>query len=175
MVKNNPIERKFISEKYQTAKGNWDLYVPFIELFLILSKSNSYVGLITPNKWLSLNYGKSIRDFVFDSIVSILDFTNERVFDSANISSIVFILSKKNPDFLYVDSRHGEPTKIFKKDIQNKDNLSLVLSNGFKLINKINKVHFNVESFFSVLSSFTTAEAYQLVEIIAEKEALKFF
>ena len=96
MVKFIPKEREWISKNYESVTGNWDLYVPFIEKALRISNKNSYMSYITPNKWLSMEYGKSIRKLVINNLETIYDFTNVKVFDSADVSSVVFILSK-NP------------------------------------------------------------------------------
>ena len=40
MTKSYPNERIFISKKYQSASGNWDLFIPFIELGIQILKND---------------------------------------------------------------------------------------------------------------------------------------
>ena len=167
MVKNVPKEREWINKNYESATGNWDLYIPFIEKALIISNKKAYISYITPNKWLSMDYGKSIRKIIMDNLDVIYDFTNTKVFDSADVSSIVFGLSKKIKSQIIIE---GENRKnISKYNIENKDNLSVIVSEGFSIVNNLNKKNIKFEDYFKVYSAFTTSEAYKLKEILKEK------
>ena len=168
MVKYNLQERLHLASKYKSAQGNWDLYVPFIEKATQICNSNGYVGFITPNKWLSMDYGKGIRDIVFSKLFKILDFTNTKVFDSANISSIVFILSNRNKTTIEINDTETKNIVIEKSLIKNRENLSLLLSNGFAIVEKMIDLKFKIVDFFEVHSSFTTSEAYELVDLVNE-------
>lgn len=166
MVKYNFLEREWISKNYISAGGNWDLYIPFIEKSIqIVKPKNSYVSLITPNKWLALDYGKQIRKIVFDQLERLQDFTNVKVFESANISSMIFILNTNKTEHIYIDQMN-DFNIIKKEEILNKDNLSLITSSGFKIINSILKLKFKVSDFYTVSGAFTTGEAYEIIPLL---------
>ena len=59
MVKNQPEYGAALAARFSTAKGAWDLYVPFWERSLELLAAGGIATLITPNKWLSIGYGKA--------------------------------------------------------------------------------------------------------------------
>ena len=176
MVKFIPKEREWISKNYESATGNWDLYVPFIEKALRISNKNSYMSYITPNKWLSMEYGKSIRKLVINNLETIYDFTNVKVFDSADVSSVVFILSKNPKEKIIIEGKNRRT--INKEEIVDKENLSVITSEGFKIVNKLNTSILKVKDFFEVYTSFTTSEAYKLKEILKvdfiQEEDFKF-
>ena len=176
MVKFIPKEREWISKNYESATGNWDLYVPFIEKALKISNKNSYMSYITPNKWLSMEYGKSIRKLVINNLETIYDFTNVKVFDSADVSSVVFILSKNPKEKIIIEGKNRRT--INKEEIVDKENLSVITSEGFKIVNKLNTSILKVKDFFEVYTSFTTSEAYKLKEILKvdfiQEEDFKF-
>ena len=176
MVKFIPKEREWISKNYESATGNWDLYVPFIEKALRISNKNSYMSYITPNKWLSIEYGKSIRKLVINNLETIYDFTNVKVFDSADVSSVVFILSKNPKEKIIIEGKNRRT--INKEEIVDKENLSVITSEGFKIVNKLNTSILKVKDFFEVYTSFTTSEAYKLKEILKadfiQEEDFKF-
>ena len=176
MVKFIPKEREWISKNYESATGNWDLYVPFIEKALRISNKNSYMSYITPNKWLSMEYGKSIRKLVINNLETIYDFTNVKVFDSADVSSVVFILSKNPKEKIIIEGKNRRT--INKEKIVDKENLSVITSEGFKIVNKLNTSILKVKDFFEVYTSFTTSEAYKLKEILKvdfiQEEDFKF-
>ena len=148
MVKFIPKEREWISKNYESATGNWDLYVPFIEKALRISNKNSYMSYITPNKWLSMEYGKSIRKLVINNLETIYDFTNVKVFDSADVSSVVFILSKNPKEKIIIEGKNRRT--INKEEIVDKENLSVITSEGFKIVNKLNTSILKVKDFFEV-------------------------
>ena len=98
MKKNMGDERDFLRKKYITAKGNWDLYIPFFERALNLTKPNAIIALISPNKWLSIDYAKNLRKMVYKQIEEIYDFSRFKSFDSANISAITTFFDKLEID-----------------------------------------------------------------------------
>ena len=122
------------------------------------------MSYITPNKWLSMEYGKSIRRLVINNLEMIYDFTNVKVFDSADVSSVVFILSKNPKEKIIIEGKNRRT--INKEEIVDKENLSVITSEGFKIVNKLNTSILKVKDFFEVYTSFTTSEAYKLKEIL---------
>ncbi|TKI69795.1 hypothetical protein FCU45_04050 [Sulfurimonas crateris] len=64
MTKFYKDERKWIAKNYRTAVGNWDIFVPFVELGLSLLKNGRYLSFIIPNKILSANYGTTLREYI---------------------------------------------------------------------------------------------------------------
>ena len=61
MVKYSPEFRAICNKNYLSAKGNWDLFVLFVELGYLISNSNANVSFIIPNKIIAADYAKSVR------------------------------------------------------------------------------------------------------------------
>ena len=174
MTKTIPEQRDYISKNYQFAKGNWDLLIPFIEVANNLLKDKGRMSFITSNKWLALDYGSSIRTHAVPHLSFLVDCTSVKVFDSANVSSVVFGLNKQNTDSFnigYVSNAEVQEiatleTKVIDSLIKN--NLSLVFSKGINIVSKMAAQPMLKDLNVNVLGSFTTAEAYLLVPFVTD-------
>jgi len=103
MVKNFPGLREEINQKYETAKGNWDLYVPFFELGHNLLKEFSIGVFITPNKWISIGYGNELRKYIANDFIGIAVCSKVKVFDAGNNPLICFFCKRNNKDIFFVE------------------------------------------------------------------------
>ena len=172
MTKSIPEQREYISQTYQYAKGNWDLLVPFIEKAYRLLRENGKMAFITSNKWLALDYGTAIRTLAVPHLSFLVDCTTEKVFDSANVSSVVFGLDSKTTDAFKIgivknaEIRNIDTLKI--KDIESliTNNLSLAFSEGIGVIAKLSRLPQLKDLGYNVFGSFTTGEAYLLVPFV---------
>ena len=172
MTKSIPEQREYISQKYQYAKGNWDLLVPFIEKAYSLLRETGKMAFITSNKWLALDYGTAIRTLAVPHLSFLVDCTTEKVFDSANVSSVVFGLDFKSTNAFKIgivknaEIRNIDTLKI--KDIESliTNNLSLAFSEGIGVIAKLSKLPQLKDLGYNVFGSFTTGEAYLLVPFV---------
>lgn len=88
-----------IDKKYQSAYKQYDLYVLFNELSVYITKPNSFIGFIQPNKFLSAEYGLKINIFLLNNveIKSIYDVSLDNVFSEASVYPYIFIY-RKNPE-----------------------------------------------------------------------------
>ncbi|MCD6441471.1 MAG: Eco57I restriction-modification methylase domain-containing protein [Candidatus Marinimicrobia bacterium] len=85
-----------LKSKYVTAKGTVDIYVLFIECGISILSEIGILCFITPNRYLSANYGKELRRFIYKntSIKSIADYSSVRVFKKASTYPVVTILQR---------------------------------------------------------------------------------
>lgn len=120
---------KFISSK----SGNYDLYIIFIELSLLILKSQGILGFIIPNKLLLASYSDNLLDLINDEycFMKIGDFSKINVFKDASVYPInIFIKNKKK----------NKPTGIVKRDIYTFDtSLNLTISDNWNFIDKVKK------------------------------------
>lgn len=94
MTKNNPVQRAYLGELYATAKGNWDIFVIFIELGLSLLDENGTLTYIIPNKLLAAKYTETLRrQLLKRSVLEVRDYSRYKVFLEADIYPIVLICS----------------------------------------------------------------------------------
>lgn len=176
MTKTIPLQREYIANNYDCAKGNWDLLIPFIEKGFNILQPYGKLAFITSNKWLALDYGSSTRNFVVPNLNFLVDCTSEKVFESANVSSVVFGLQKTEcKDMMIGDVKNAEIQELYtlsKQPIETliRFNLSLAFSKGIGLIKKLESLKKISQYDYLVFGSFTTAEAYLLVPFVEDKE-----
>lgn len=82
---NKSAQKEFYQVWYKSAKGSFDIYVPFYERSIAITKPNGLIGLLIPNKVLSIDYAEALRGLILDigSIKTILDFSKGRYFQAS--------------------------------------------------------------------------------------------
>lgn len=93
-----PEECAFYKWKYKAAeKGNYDIYVVFTERALSLLAPDGLLGFIMPHKFWQATYGAGLRRLVAEGkhLKSIIDFTQEQVFQGATTYTAIHVFSKE--------------------------------------------------------------------------------
>jgi hypothetical protein len=90
--------RDRLRSRFETATGNFDIFIPFYELSAQLTKTNGWSGLITPNKVLSADYALRLRRYLTSNcrIESFLDASRAKPFGAA-VYPIVVNFSRRAP------------------------------------------------------------------------------
>lgn len=103
----NEIIKIGIEKVYYSAFKQYDLYILFNELALIITKNNGAIGFIQPNKFLSAEYGYKILNLIVNNsiVYKINDVSLDKVFSEASVYPYIFIFRKTG----------------FKIDIEDKD------------------------------------------------------
>jgi hypothetical protein len=105
-----PLEVEFYKQCYKSAsKGNYDIYVVFVEKGLSLLDRNGRLGYILPSKFFATDYGEYLRKIISDkqSISRIVDFRQMQVFEKATTYTCLLFLSGSPQisfDYAKVDS-----------------------------------------------------------------------
>ena len=83
-------------DKWETLAGKWDLYVPFLELSLKLSKPTSLCAFIIPDAYCHAEYGKRSLEFMKEHhYLSMVDyFPNIEVFEGVGVKSVIVHFDK---------------------------------------------------------------------------------
>ena len=91
------IER--LRRRFRTARGNFDLYVVFLERALALLRPGGRCGMIIPNKWATLDYARPLRELLLaeTTIEEVVDLSSQRVFAEASVYPHIVVLSKSRP------------------------------------------------------------------------------
>lgn len=94
--------KPFLKRNYQTFRGAADLYVYFFEKGLKLLKNGGRFGFISSNKFIKVDYGKSLRKFISEETIfkNYLDLTYDDIFLEATTYPSVFLLNKEKPSEL---------------------------------------------------------------------------
>jgi type I restriction-modification system DNA methylase subunit len=90
-----PDECAFYKWRYQSAKkGNYDIYVVFVERCLEFLAPNGLLGFIIPHKFWTAKYGAGLREVLSRGrhIRSVIDFTDQQVFEGATTYTAIHVL-----------------------------------------------------------------------------------
>ena len=104
------IEVEFYKKHYASAsKGNYDIYVVFVENGLNLLNDRGVLGFILPHKFFNAKYGESLRALLAEGkhLSDIIHFGHQQVFSGAtNYTCLLFLTRASNKQFQFakVDS-----------------------------------------------------------------------
>lgn len=143
-------------------KGKMDLWYFFGCIGIDLLKENGIETYIAPNNWIT-NSGASIfRNKVLKEtqILNFIDFGNYKIFDTADIQTMIYILKKSKKI-----SNYFLNYQKLNKDTIDKNELNLFLSNiqNIELYTKYN-LNFNNNVFFNKFITFLNPQIDKLIK-----------
>jgi len=101
-----PIEVEFYKKCYQAAsKGNYDIYVVFVERVLQLLNDRGRMGFIMPHKFFQAKYGEALRKLIVSGshLSEIVHFGDQQIFAGASTYTCLLFLDKRgNEHFRYI-------------------------------------------------------------------------
>ncbi len=92
---------EYFKRKYKAAsKGNYDIYVVFIEKALSLLNTKGKLGFILPHKFFNAQYGEPVRELILQGkhISKVVHFGDQQVFDGATTYTCLLFLNKQSQD-----------------------------------------------------------------------------
>lgn len=104
-----PQEVEYYKTQYLAAsKGNYDIYVVFVEKGLSLLNKTGRLGFILPHKFFNAQYGEPLRLLISQGkhLAEVVHFGHEQVFDGATTYACLMFLDKtqsKQVEFVKVD------------------------------------------------------------------------
>lgn len=97
-----PLEVELYKRQYQAArKGNYDVYVCFIERGLELLNSAGRLGFIVPHKFFNAVYGGPIRELIASDshLAEVVHFGDQQVFpDATTYTCLLFLTKASSPE-----------------------------------------------------------------------------
>lgn len=83
--------------KWETLAGKWDLYIPFLELSIKLSKPNALCSFIIPDAYCHAEYGKRSLEYMKNHhYLSMIDyFPDIDVFENVGVKSVIVNFNKR--------------------------------------------------------------------------------
>ncbi len=145
-----PTEVEFYKKKFISAsKGNYDIYVVFVEQGLSLLNKNGLLGYILPHKFFNAQYGEPLRSVIAKGkhLKEIVHFGHQQVFDNATTYTCLLFLGKRETDQIFmakVDSllswhSLGEANSgiIFSKDVSDSE-WNFVVGSASNIYHKLN-------------------------------------
>ncbi len=166
---------------YSTAKGNWDLFIPFIEKAINELLPDGIISFIIPNKLIAAKYANEVREYLSNrQIIELRDYSRQDVFTSADVYPITLLCKNS--------SQTNEETTLFtvmrsvsdiqsEKTIQSKSiknyqywDLFFYDDKQYQLLNKLLTFNRIKDIDVEILGAATVGEAYKLKEIIHQDE-----
>src|SRR3989344_2119943 len=175
--------KDFWKEKFQSAKGTYDIYILFFEQALKICRKDGYVSFITPNKYLSSPYGESLRKFIADNFIleKILNVSDLKIFLGPSVYPVITIIKNNKPPSSYQIITE----KALTDDLSNIKNAKIdsnilkkmpeylwgpILSENIKIINKVFSNNFSLGEVSEVQATSTAAEADEFSQYIDENK-----
>lgn len=90
-----PLEVELYKKQYKAAnKGNYDIYVVFVEKGISLLNQNGKLGFILPHKFFNAQYGEPLRKIISERklISKIVNFGDQQVFQNATTYTCLLFL-----------------------------------------------------------------------------------
>ncbi|MEO0407698.1 MAG: N-6 DNA methylase [Cyanobacteria bacterium P01_A01_bin.135] len=92
MTRCSPALRHYCRSRYQTARGNWDLFCVFIERALQLCRAGGWHSFVVPNKLASADYAAPARSLLSRyQLHQLRDYSQVKAF-SAAVYPLVYVL-----------------------------------------------------------------------------------
>ncbi|MFB6179501.1 MAG: Eco57I restriction-modification methylase domain-containing protein [Halorientalis sp.] len=101
-----PSQADYLAKNYQSATGNFDLYVCFTENGSDKLSDNGVLGYIEPHKFFQGNFGKGLREVISEdkSLYKVTSFGDHQVFEDATIYTCILLLSgSEQEEFAYTE------------------------------------------------------------------------
>jgi hypothetical protein len=172
MTKAWPVEREYLAASYQCTRGNWDLYIPFLELGMRVLNGGGYFSFITPDKWLSKDFGTEIRRFLLPHLLSILPL-GRGVVESALVDSIVTTMAQRPAETVdvlsYSEAEVSVEGSISKDGLRAEDGFDQLLSPHLPILRRIESSGAGrLSDLGSAEGACATSEAYVLTEVLRD-------
>ena len=99
MKDTQPESVEYFRRYYKSAaKGNYDIYVVFVEMALSLLNNNGRTGYILPHKFFNAKYGKPLREILSKGkhLSHVVHFGHQQVFTGATTYTCLLFLNKSS-------------------------------------------------------------------------------
>ena len=176
MEKTMPEMRQYYKSLFKTAKGNWDMFVIFVEKGTLLLNDNAVLSMIVPNKLIAAKYATELRQLIQNNnLFSLRDYSKVKVFE-AFVYPCVVVLSNTNSNSPILfqtmcELNHVESSYLVSKRIFNRDLLwdkYFIDDDKLKIMLKLsnNKTLSDITN--NIFGAATVSEAYDIKQLIIE-------
>jgi hypothetical protein len=171
-------QRNYLSQKMQYTKGNWDLYIAFLERAFGLLKSGGLMSMITSDKWLVKPYGDAIRLGMFNKFIFLTD-CGKNVFPDANVYAVIVGISTKDSTEIQTARMKGNEITVFgntsKAEIPLPYHLDWLLSDSINFLKKVQMIKSTIRdlSGISCENACATSDCYKLKPFIENIENIE--
>ena len=179
MTVEQPALRATYAHLFSAAKGNWDLFIVFIEQGMRQLNSRGVISYIVPNKLVGSPYAETLREmFRQRTLLEIRDYSSVKVFKEVAVYPVVFRasmdLSARCAPTMTVMSdleqmlrTRNVPTTVFYADTSWDRYFGTEVV--FDIVTKVTAHPPLEQQCKQVTAAATVSEAYELKEVILEK------
>lgn len=184
MTKNMPLQRELYTSKFKSARGNWDLFIVFIEHGINILKNGGIFCNIVPNKLIAAKYAVELRKIISSKcVLEVRDYSRVDIFENASVYPITILL--RNDSFVNttVFSIMANRTDIKQSNEADSSSLNsidywdvfFVDAPLFNIMSKINKHKKLAEYDVEVLGAATVADAYEIKKFVSDNDRIRGF
>ena len=179
-----PVEVEVYKRLYISAsKGNYDIYVVFVERGLKLLNKRGHLGYILPHKFFNAQYGKPLRELIANGrhIHSIVHFGHQQVFANATTYTCLLFLTVKGQDtFVFESVADLDDWKSSGRSIQGEissddaagDEWNFLIGEGVELYKRLRELPLKLEDVTDRIFQGvkTSADKIYIVEEVARQD-----
>ncbi|MCL9820317.1 Eco57I restriction-modification methylase domain-containing protein [Helicobacter sp. 14348-15] len=153
------------TKKLRTYQGKMDIWYHFVGRGFDILKKNGFLSFIATNNWTTNSGAKKLRNIILQEsqILSLIDFTSFKVFDSASIQTMIMQFQKTKPPkkykFHFAKITSPKPTY---EDLQD------ILNNRESPNNEILEINFSPKDFIDKTLNFTKNDYEELFNKIQQ-------
>ena len=177
-------EYYYLKNEYETAKGTVDLYIYFFEKGLNMLKRGGILSYITPNRFLSASYGKTLRKYILtNSIIDkLIDYSDKKVFSDASTYPVISFLFKKSlSTYKITTGKFDDKTKeVISREIDSQklnilDDyiLGFLLNEKLEITEKVFSQSVSLAKCGKINATSTAKEADEYSNIVNEESGFK--
>ncbi|TDG04627.1 SAM-dependent DNA methyltransferase [Paraburkholderia guartelaensis] len=161
--------RERLARSWPSARGNWDLYIVFIELGLTLLRPGGAMAYLTPDKWLSKPFGNALRARHLGKIERIVRLGRD-VFEQARVDSIITLFRESGTPAIATARIDGETlTELAQTDkgtLETPWPLDALLSPHAAFVQRFAGAHVTLGSLLPCENACATSDAYRLAPLV---------
>lgn len=165
--------RERLAQRWPSARGNWDLYIVFMELGLALLRPGGAMAYLTPDKWLSKPFGNALRARHLDKIERIAGLGRD-VFEQARVDSIITVFRESGTPAVATARIEGdtlfELAQTDKRTLEAPWPLDALLSPHAAFVQRIGRAHPTLGALLPCENACATSDAYRLAPLVEEVE-----
>ncbi|WP_321817563.1 MULTISPECIES: Eco57I restriction-modification methylase domain-containing protein [unclassified Paraburkholderia] len=166
--------RETLAQRWPGARGNWDLYIPFMELGVALMAPHGAMAYLTPDKWLARPFGEAFRARHLDKIERIVALGRD-VFERALVDSIVTVYRKAGSETIATARLENATLQMLatvnKCEIEAPWTLDALLCAHYAFVQRLARAHPTLGTLLSCENACATGDAYRLAPLLVESSA----
>jgi len=181
-----PTEVEFYKQRYKSAsKGNYDIYVVFVERAMQLLKKQGRMGYILPHKFFQAQYGEPLRDLVAGGkhLSKIVHFGDQQIFAGATTYTCLLFLNRVGNDRFRYTKAHdlddwrsrGETAEVeILADKATASEWNFVVGSGMALFERLSEMPVKLGDVVERIAQGirTSANEVYVLELVSEGENL---